>query len=69
MKPHIAIILIILNAGAVFCSFMSYGEKQELKQTIIQLRRDKRMYDSLYRTANTRLLHFQDSVNAHCDCK
>jgi hypothetical protein len=43
--------------------------KEDLQHDINQLRRDKRMYDSLYRTANTRLLQFQDSVNRRCVCK
>lgn len=42
---------------------------QNSREQNSQLRRERNMYDSLYRTANTRLYQFQDSINKHCICK
>lgn len=40
-----------------------YEEKEN------RIRLERNMYDSLYRSANTRLYQFQDSINKHCICK
>lgn len=40
-----------------------------LKDESRRLRRERDMYDLLYRKANTRLSNFQDSINIHCICK
>lgn len=45
------------------------NKKNILIEDSRRLRRERDMYDSLYRSANTRLANFQDSINIHCICK
>jgi hypothetical protein len=59
----------VLAGTIVIMNIKSYCVAEEYESKINQLRRDKRMYDSLYRAANARLIHFQDSVNRKCICK
>lgn len=33
------------------------------------MRKERDMYNKLYRTANTNLMHFQDSINKYCICR
>lgn len=42
---------------------------ENLKDESRRLRRERDMYDLLYRKANTKLSNFQDSINIHCICK
>lgn len=42
---------------------------ERLKDESRRLRRERDMYDILYRKANTKLSNYQDSINIHCICK
>jgi len=52
-----------------FTIIIMTNKKINLEEQNAKLRRERNMYDSLYRAANTRLMHFQDSINCHCICK
>jgi|GEM_PF-4064086 len=41
----------------------------EQNEKINRLKKERDMFSKLYRTANTNIAHFQDSINLHCICK
>lgn len=64
------IILTFLNCAIAVSSILYlYCRLETVKGEANQLQRERNMYDSLYRTANTKLYQFQDSINKHCICK
>lgn len=65
----LGIVVIPICLIGIWANFESDNITQNLREQNAKLRRERNMYDSLYRTANTRLMHFQDSINCHCICK
>lgn len=64
------IILTFLNCAIAVSSILYlYCRLETVKGEANQLRREKEMFAKLYRTANTNLCHYQDSINQHCICK
>lgn len=69
------LIPILCIAGIMLCGVITYQVLQldfklrNSQQNEKQLRKERDMYDSLYRKANTRLSNYQDSINKHCICK
>lgn len=67
--------LLIITAITMFSVISMWGvmnmdsKTQNLKGQNSQLRRERNMYEKLFRTANTRLSNYQDSINLHCICK
>lgn len=57
--------MVIVVWGVLSLDSKLQNEREENNR----IRRERDMYDSLFRTANTRLYQFQDSLNKHCICK
>ena len=58
--------IIVLFVGTIWIVIIT---PQAPQSEITKLRTERDMYNRLYREANTRLAHFQDSINIHCICK
>lgn len=64
------IILTFLNCAIAVSSILYlYFRLNTVKEESRRFRGERDMYESLYRKANTRLMHVQDSINAHCICR
>lgn len=57
--------IIIMTWGILELDSKLQNEREENNRN----RRERDMYEKLFRTANTRLYQFQDSINQHCICK
>lgn len=61
--------IVIFIFGFGLASAALYPALEQLKSECRYMQKQRDMYDSLYRAANTHLMHFQDSINKHCICK
>lgn len=65
----LAIVILGIASLGVWASLKSNDIMQNLKEENNRNRREKEYYLSLYRSANTKLIQFQDSLNKQCICK
>lgn len=68
MKLLLATLSITFIIGVLATLRLNY-DLQSAREDSRRLRGERDMYNALYRKANTRLAHFQDSINIHCICK
>lgn len=66
MRTILSFVIGFLASGIIIVSLEtnSYNEEK-----IESLKRERDMFAKLYRTANTNIMQFQDSINKHCLCK
>jgi len=66
MRTILSFIIGFLASGIIIVSLETNNYYEE---KIESLKRERDMFAKHYRTANTRIIQFQDSINKHCLCK
>lgn len=62
-------ILISYTIGFMFAATIMVPAFINIDSKYKSMRKERDMYNKLYRTANTNLMHFQDSINKYCICR